>query len=72
MEGFDPDVVVGRGLEATPIGRGLEGFDPDVVDGREVNWKWIKYRRQLEGLEGTLIGKTLMGRGCGVVVDCFD
>ena len=36
------------------------------------DWKWIEYGRRLEGLEGKLIGKTLIGRGWGVVVDCSD
>ena len=40
IEGLDPDVVDGRGLEGTSIGRGLEGLDSDVVAG----WR----------LEGTL------------------
>ena len=54
LEGtLDPDVVAGRGLERTSIGRRLEGLDP------EGDWKdWI-WTFAVWGLEGMSIG-----RGC--------
>ena len=59
LEGLDPDVVVGSGLEATSIGRELEGLDSNIVDGRV-------------GSRRTSIGLLLIVPVDAVVVDCSN
>ena len=48
-EGLDPNVVAGRGLDPTSIGRGLEGLDPNVDWIPTLLLEGVWMRRRLEG-----------------------
>ena len=64
---MDPEIVAGRGLDLTSIGRGLEGLDPDIVVGRTesvVNWKgWKRHQLDPDVVAGRGLDPISIGRG---------